>query len=159
MDPFAERATTYRISIVDDCADTGVDNRLQERSGIGHPVSSSCKVVINRVARFLPGAVRANDRHERRVREERGQVRWVRIRVLRQDVVHVVVACERAQDLVVAERLRLGARRRRARLVARLDLVLTAAGAEERAVRGAQGLRGHQRVVPARTISAAQRVR
>ena len=75
-----------------------------------HPITGRCKIIVDIIIGLFPVAFRTNLLHERRASQVRREIRGVRIRVLRENVVNVVVAGEGAQDIVVA--VRLGARTR-----------------------------------------------
>lgn len=73
-----------------------------------HPIASLRKIIVDSITGLLPVAFRTYLFHERRASKIRGEIRGVRIRVLRENVVDIVVSGEGAQNVVVA--VRLGAR-------------------------------------------------
>ena len=118
------------------------------RARVRHPITRLRKVVVNGVARLLPVALRADDSLQGRVAEVGRQRRRVGVWVACKDEVDVVWACERAQNVVVTERLRLGTGGSRAGIVAGLDLVTAATRTRPRVVRSIDGGLRNQRVIP-----------
>ncbi len=143
---------TYGIAIVHYRAHTRINDCLQVRARVRHPVARRGEIVVHRVARLRPVAFRADFALQRRVAEVRRQGRRVGVWVAGKHEVDIIRAGERAQDVVVAEGLRLGARRGRAGGVAGLDLVTAAAGAGPGAVCGGDGGLGDQRVISIDTL-------
>jgi hypothetical protein len=107
------------------------------------------RVLVDFLVRLLPRALRADLLHER-AREEVVERGRVGVRVLREDVVDVVVARERGEDVVVAVVLRVRADRVRAACVALRNLRLAAVARRPGAVRGGDRRRRHERVVRVR---------
>lgn len=116
------RSGTYSIAIEDNSPHARIDHRLEIRPRVPHPVARVPKVIVHIVIGLLPVRLGADLRLQRRVGQVGREVRRVRIRVLREDVVDVVVACECIEHIVVAVVLGVRAGVVRAAVIARGDL-------------------------------------
>ena len=96
-----------------------------------HPVARLREVLIYIIVCLLPGGLRPDRPRQRAAPEVARQAGRVRVRVLREDVVDVVVAREGGEDVVVAGALRARADAVGARLVALRDQIPATAGLGE----------------------------
>ena len=119
---------THHIAVVDDRSYTGVDDRLEQRSGTPHPVTSIGEVEVDVIIAHDPGRLGSDLLHQRAVREVPREVRRVRIGVRAEDVVRIVRTEHRTQDFVVAEVLCIRANLVGVRAVALLDLSRSRSG-------------------------------
>ena len=80
---------TDRITVVDNSTDTSIDDLLEQRPRVPHPVASVCKVEVNLIVAHDPIRFCSDLSHESRIGEVRCEIRRVDIRIKGRNIVRV----------------------------------------------------------------------
>lgn len=98
-----KKGKTYRVTVVDDGPYTRIDNRLQQRPRVPHPVTGVREVEVDVCIAHNPCGFSADLCHKRLIVKVWLKSRRVRVRIETRDIVRIVWSQCRIQNCTVAE--------------------------------------------------------